>query len=132
MADTYNRGTRAAMRALAIIVCRLHDLPQRGRQIGPGIHVPMPLVFTLQQKNIGWSVLPYRLSRRLHPTNDDWGCMLNDETKALFANVDIRQDRLTVGQRAAFTTALGNTLALDATWNTAPDDGDDPLETNGG
>lgn len=131
MADTYRRGTRAVIRATAFLVARIHDLPRIGVNIGVGRHVNMPETFTLQQPNIGWSSLPYRLSRRLHPTNDDWGCLIADASKVLFAIQAIRDARMTPAQQTAFQNAITASLAIDATWTAAADADDDPLQQNG-
>lgn len=128
MADTYRRGTRALIRLTAVLVARIHDLPRIGSHIGGGRHVDMPSEFTLQTRNPGWTSLPYRLARRLHPTNDDWGCLIANASKLLFAIQEIRDARMTPTQQAAFQNAIDASLAIDATWTGAADIDDDPLQ----
>lgn len=131
MADLYRRNTRVIIRVTVVLLARLHDLPLIGTHVGAGTHVNMPLTFTLQQLNPGWTTLPYRLSRRLHPTNDDWGCMIRQETQDLFANPAIRDARLSPAQQTAFSNALAAAIPIDAVWNSAADNDDDPTQSNG-
>ena|SRR5688572_21616915 len=131
MADTYSRGARAQIRSVAFLVARMHNLPLAPSHIGANLVAAVPAVFTIGVRNLGWTSLPYRLARRLHPTNDDWGCLIRDETKALFAIQAIREARLTPAQQAALNNAITASLALDATWNGAADIDDDPLQRNG-
>lgn len=131
MADTYRRGTRALIRITAALVARIHDLPLIGTHVGGGRHVNMPETFTMQQHNPGWTSIPYRLSRRLHPTNDDWGCLIADASKLLFAIPAIRNARMTPAQQTAFQNAIDASINIDATWIGAADTDDDPLQQNG-
>lgn len=131
MADTYRRGTRALIRLTAVLVARIHDMPRVGVHVGGGRHVPMPADFTLRQPNPGWTAIPYRLSRRLHPTDDDWGCLIANASKLLFAIQEIRDARMTPTQQAAFQNAIDASIAIDAAWTGASDIDDDPLQQNG-
>lgn len=129
MADTYFRGNRTQIRQCATLVVRLYGLPAPGVHVGLGLHVDMPASFTPQRINAGWTSMHRSITRRLHPTNDDWGCLLDDEAKARFADLELRA-QLTTQQQNALTTLINNSVPLDALWNNALAKYDNPLESN--
>lgn len=131
MADTYFRGNRTQIRQAATLVVRLYNLPAPGAHVGAGLHVSMPQTFTPQRVNPGWTSLHRSITRRLHETNNDWGCLFDDEAKARFADPVIRNATMTAQQQNAFQTLINNSVALDPTWTNAPDTHDNPMERNG-
>ena len=117
MVDLFIASTLAGANQLAHVVALLHDLPKRGTHFGGGVHVDMPDVFTPGMAHPGWSVRPHPNVRRLHPILDQWGTLIREDTQALWADEETREERLEAGHIQTFTTLFSSATALNATWN---------------